>query len=137
MKFVLITLVLTLAFVAEINPAQAATNNVDTVTLGWNPNTEPDLAGYQLYFGQSSNVWTHTKIVPVGTTQAAVPIPTPGTWFFIATAKNTAGIESLPSNMVSYTTPTGPGAATGLRILSAVVTRISTITTATNLITVP
>lgn len=137
MKYILLTLHLTLALVAGITPAGAATNNVDTVTLGWDPSPESDVAGYQLYFGQSSNVWTHVKNVPVSVTQATVDLPTPGTWFFMVTATNQAGLSSLPSNLVSYTTPTGPLAAKGLKILSAVVTRISTITTATNLITVP
>lgn len=114
----------------------AADASFNSVTLGWEPNTEPDLAGYRLYFSKDPNEWTHVKPLELVTT-TTVSLPEPGTWFFILTAKDTEGLESLPSNMVEYTTPTAPSKPGLFRIVSAVATQISTVTTSTNLILVP
>lgn len=113
--------------------AQTNVTSTDTVTLGWNPNTEPDLGGYRVYFSQSTSVWTHAKNVgKVDTTQ--VQIPSPGRWFFTLTATNLAGLESLPSNIVEYTMTNGPAKPSTFRLLSASVVRISSITVASNLV---
>lgn len=114
----------------------AADATFNAVTLAWQPNAETDLAGYRLYFSKSTNEWTHVKAVDL-VTQATVELPSAGIWFFILTAKNQAGLESLPSNVATYTTPTGPGKPGNLRIASAVATQVSTVTTSTNLILVP
>ena len=114
----------------------AADATFNSVTLGWSANPEPDLVGYRLYFSQSTNEWTHVK--PVGlVTEATVELPASGEWFFIITAKNEAGLESLPGNVVQYVTPTGPSRNGTLRILAATATQVSTVTTSTNLILVP
>lgn len=133
-----LALLVFLALCLVPNRAQAQVVNKDAITFTWSPNTETDLVGYKLYFGQNSNIWTHVKLVPVSSApKATVELTAPGPWYFIVTATNLAGLESLPSNMVIYTPPNGPAPAAGFKLLSAVVTRISTVTTATNLITVP
>lgn len=121
---------------AGLLPTEAADANFNSVTLSWNANTETDLAGYRLYFSKDPSAWTHVKPVEL-VTQVTVELPSPGTWFFVVTAKNTAGLESLPSNMVEYTTPTSPLRPGLFRIVSAVATQVSTITTSTNIIIVP
>jgi|GEM_PF-6378011 len=121
---------------AGITPTGAADANFNSVTLGWNANTETDLAGYRLYFSKDPGAWTHVKPLDLVTT-ATVELPEPGTWFFVITAKNSAGLESLPSNMVEYTTPTAPSQPGLFRIVSAVATQVSTVTTSTNIIIVP
>jgi hypothetical protein len=131
-------ILITIAFACLIgSPSmRAADATFNSVTLGWSANAEPDLAGYRLYFSQSTNEWTHVK--PVGlVTEATVELPTPGEWFFILTAKNQADLESLPSNLVRYVTPTGPSRNGTMRILAATATQVSTVTTSTNLILVP
>ncbi len=112
------------------------TTNFNTVTLGWNANTETNLAGYRLYFSQSTSVWTHVKNSGL-VTQTTVSLPSPGIWRFVVTATDVSGLESDPSNMVTYTNPAGPAAPSLLRVLSATITRVSTVTTATNIILVP
>lgn len=113
-----------------------ASNRLDSVTLAWNPNEESDLVGYRLYFSQNTNAWSHVQPVGLVTTTTVV-LPAMGTWFFTLTATNTAGLESPPSPMVQYTTPTAPGKPAVLRLVSAVVSRVSSITTTTNLVYVP
>jgi len=121
---------------AGLHSTGAADANFNSVTLAWNANTETDLAGYRLFFSKDPAAWTHVK--PLGlVTTATIELPASGTWFFIVTAKNTAGLESLPSNMVEYTTPTAPSKPGLFRIVSAVATQISTVTTSTNIIIVP
>lgn len=129
-------LILALVAVAPV-VAPAATNDIDTVTLGWDPNTESNLGGYKLYYSQSTNLWSHLKPVAAPSTQTTVQLTGQGTWYFVLTATNTAGIESLPSNIVVYSTPASPLQPSRLRILSAISTRVSSITTTTNLILVP
>lgn len=126
---------LTLLCLTGITSLEAADSNFNSVTLGWDPNPETDLLGYRLYFSQNTNEWTHVKQVGL-VTQATVELPLPGTWFFIVTAKN-AELESLPSAIVTYTTPTGPSRPGTLRLLAATATQVSTVTTSTNLILVP
>ena len=116
--------------------AASQSPNFDTVTLGWNANTESDLGGYKLYATQNTNLWTHVKSVGL-VTETTLLLPDQGTWYFTLTAINTGGLESEQSNIAVYTTPVSPAKPTLLRIISATATRVSTITTATNLILLP
>lgn len=109
---------------------------LDTITLGWNPSSSPEVNGYSLYFSQSTNQWTHVKKTGL-TLQATVGLPTLGRWFFIATASDTNGLESLPSNMFTYEVKAGPQKPDGLRILSSIITRVETIVKSTNIIVIP
>lgn len=122
--------------VPAVSQAQTNVVNSDTVNLAWNPNTESDIAGYRLYFTQNTNGWTHAKnLGEVTTTQ--VQLPAQGKWYFQLIAINDAGIESLPSNTVEYTTPTGPAKPASFRFVSASAVRASTVTTVTNLTFIP
>ena len=84
-------------------PSQAQTTA--SVTLAWNPSLSSGIAGYRLHYGTSSG--THPNILNVGnTTTATVSSLTVGhRYYFVATAYNTAGLESPPSNEVSVSFP--------------------------------
>jgi hypothetical protein len=77
------------------------------ITLAWDPNLEPDVAGYRLHYGTASG--RYTRQIDVGnTTSATVRNLTDGaTYFFALTAYNTAGHESAPSQEISYPSPDG------------------------------
>lgn len=67
------------------------------VGLAWSRNTEPDIAGYRVYFGSSSGL--HTSEIWVGD-QTSVTISNLHEglrYYFAVTATTTAGIESAPS----------------------------------------
>lgn len=84
-----------------------------TVTLQWDPNAEPDLAGYKIYWGTSSRSYGTSYDVGNATTY---PIPRtfgPGQYFFAATAYNTASAESGYSNEVALAVLPPPPAQTG------------------------
>lgn len=80
--------------------------NVGAAKISWNANTEPDLAGYKLYYGTSSGVYT--TVIDVGLT--ATP-STPSytvynltkgvTYYFNVTAYDTSNNESAFGTEVS------------------------------------
>jgi hypothetical protein len=75
------------------------------VTLGWNANTESDLAGYKIYIGTSSGVYNYATSpyvspVNVGMVQTFTFLLLPGgaTYYFAITAFNSTGQESAFSS---------------------------------------
>ncbi|MFV1995363.1 MAG: immunoglobulin-like domain-containing protein, partial [Verrucomicrobiales bacterium] len=74
-----------------------------SVTLAWDANPEPDIAGYRLSYGTQSA--TYTETIDVGNSLTAT-VPNLGvgiTYYFAVTAYNTANLESAPSEEISYT----------------------------------
>ena len=82
-------------------PVQA----VQSVTLAWNANVDPTVAGCNLYYGVASG--TYTNVVNVGNvTNATIPGLVEGTtYYFAATAYDILGLESVYSNEASYAVP--------------------------------
>jgi hypothetical protein len=75
--------------------------NADTATINANTNT----IGYTLHTGFSSGNYTQTTDLG-NTTAVTVPMSKSGsTYFFVVTAYNTTGTQSLVSNQVSITAP--------------------------------
>jgi hypothetical protein len=74
-----------------------------SATLTWTPNTDSNLAGYKVYRGTASGTYGGAlATVPVGTvTYQATGLSANTTYFFVITAYNSAGNESLFSNEVS------------------------------------
>jgi fibronectin type 3 domain-containing protein len=74
-----------------------------TANLTWDANTDSDLAGYKVYQGTSSGTYAASvSTIPKGTTSYTVAgLQTGTTYFFIITAYDNAGNESLHSNEVS------------------------------------
>ena len=70
--------------------------------------SEPDIAGYRLFYGPTSG--NYTQQIDVGNTTAATVsnLANGGTYFFVVTAYNTDAMESPPSNEVSATVGGGP-----------------------------
>jgi len=72
-----------------------------SVKLQWDPNTEPDLAGYKLYYGTASQNYSHTidlgqvNSYQVGNLQDGLK------YYFAVTAYDIDGNESGFSNEVS------------------------------------
>ncbi len=73
-----------------------------TVTLAWESSPEPDIAGYFVYIGKVSP-GTYEQRVLLGKVNSYTFAVTPNEkWYFVITAFNLAGLESLPSNELSY-----------------------------------
>jgi fibronectin type 3 domain-containing protein len=74
-----------------------------SAALTWNSNTDVDLAGYKIYRSTASGTYgAALATVPAGTvTYLATGLTANTTYFFVITAYDTAGNESLFSNEVS------------------------------------
>ena len=83
----------------------ALTSAANTATLTWNANSETDLAGYKVYVGTSSGAYAAPiATLPKTTTSYTVTgLQTGTTHFFVITAFDTAGKQSLHSNEVRKT----------------------------------
>ncbi len=80
-----------------------------SATLSWTPPTQntdgsplTDLAGYKIYYGtESGNYQTSIQIDNPGIAIYVVENLTPNTYYFVLTAFNSSGVESLFSNEAS------------------------------------
>lgn len=73
------------------------------VTCAWDPNPEPDVQGYILYWGTESG--NYVGNVTTTNTEATATGLLPGTtYYFTVTAFNVYG-ESAPAEEINYTTP--------------------------------
>jgi hypothetical protein len=74
-----------------------------SVTLTWTPNTESDLTGYKIYRATTSGGYGAPLATLQGglTTYTATGLQVGTTYYFVLTAYDSAGNESLPSNEVS------------------------------------
>jgi hypothetical protein len=77
-----------------------------TASLAWtapttndNGTTLTNLAGFKVHYGTSSGLYTGTIVIssPTATNYTAT-LPAGATYYFVVTAYNTSGVESLPSN---------------------------------------
>lgn len=85
----------------------------DRVTLAWDPNPEPDVNAYLIYYGTNSRAYPYSTNVGNITRATVYGLSNGITWYFALTAQNTAGLESDFSSEVvaafgpeTNTTPT-------------------------------
>jgi hypothetical protein len=84
------------------------------VSLAWNPNPEPDIAGYKVHFGTQSGVYSEVIDVS-GATSISLPQMIMGSTYYLAvSAYNTAGQEGPRSAEFSVTAavPSSPALST-------------------------
>jgi len=99
--------------------ASGATLSIKAV---WTPNTEPDMAGYNLYRTDGTRTKINATLIPflTGSTPTAQYSFTvtvsggTGAMTFVLTAVDTANNESLDSNTASYSYDLAPPAAPGM-----------------------
>jgi hypothetical protein len=76
------------------------------VNLAWDANTEPDLAGYKIYWGDSE-IPPFANAADAGnvTSYTVTGLSIGSTYYFAATAYDSAGNESGYSDILKYTVP--------------------------------
>lgn len=80
----------------------AVSSMAKEVKLTWDSNSEPDIAGYKLHYGNSSRSYADAKDIPGAAQQPEGKLNLPvGKWYIAVTAYNAAGMESGYSNEVS------------------------------------
>ena len=72
-----------------------------TATLTWNPDPSTNLAGYKVYLGTASGVYSSSTSVGNVTSYTVPNLGIGNTYYFAVTAYNSNGIESGFSNEVS------------------------------------
>jgi hypothetical protein len=101
--------ILTILILASALLAGNSLLAVQSVTLAWNPSTDPNVTGYNVYYGVASGVYTN-KIDVGNVTNATINGLVEGvTYYFAATAYNILGVESDFSNETSYSVPLNGG----------------------------
>jgi hypothetical protein len=100
---ILLSAILCLTVTFTVNTTEA---HAVGCTLAWDPNTEPDLAGYKVYYGKSSGIYSN--MIDVGNqTHCEAPNLVDGqTYYFSVTAYDIDGNESAFSEEISHTIPT-------------------------------
>lgn len=75
-----------------------------SVTLAWNPDPDPIVVGYFIYYGTLSGVYPN--VVYCTNTSVTISNLNSGVkYYFMATALGNDGVQSLPSDEVSFTIP--------------------------------
>ena len=75
------------------------------VTLAWNPNPEPDLAGYRLYYGTTSGNYAASKDVGNTTEYTLTGLQDGLTYYFSLKAYDQGNNESVFSSELAHTMP--------------------------------
>jgi hypothetical protein len=92
-----------LAAALALESAAALANG--RVTLAWDANSEPDLAGYKVYYGINSRVYPFTVSAGNVTNLTISNLQEGVTYYFAATAYNSAGLESDFSIEIDHIVP--------------------------------
>jgi VCBS repeat protein/fibronectin type III domain protein len=83
-----------------------------SLTLAWDPNREPDIAGYVVYWGTQPGEYPYSWNVGNFTSQQVEGLADATTYYFVVKAYNTSGLMSAPSAEVSGRTSGGSGGCT-------------------------
>ena len=76
-----------------------------SVELTWDQSSDPDVVGYNIYYGTTSGVYTN-EVAFGNVNNAVITNLTPGvTYYFNATDRDAVGDESAFSGETSYTAP--------------------------------
>lgn len=76
-----------------------------SVTFGWEPSTDPNVAGYNIYYGTASHVYDHKVSVGNVSTATISGLVEGTTYYFAATTYDVLNQESVLSDEISYAVP--------------------------------
>ena len=98
-------------FTVSVMPAAAQAR----VTLAWNPIANPLVAGYNIYYGRTSGVYTSKISAGVSTNMTVTNLIVGATYYFATTTYSAGGAESAKSGEVSCLVP-APAPAVQLQV---------------------
>ncbi len=98
-KRVCLTLGLAGALFSFADCARAA----DSVQLGWNPSSDPTVAGYLVSYGAVSGIYTNTTDVGTNLTARLSGMAPGQTYYFVVAAYNALRVSSAPTPEVAFT----------------------------------
>ena len=82
-----------------------ATWGGQSVTLAWNATSESNVAGYAIYYGNTSGNYSTRIDTGTQTTATIAGLKEGQTNYFTVTAYNAAGVESSPAGELAYIVP--------------------------------
>ncbi|MEY2539352.1 MAG: hypothetical protein QOG67_3092 [Verrucomicrobiota bacterium] len=85
--------------------ATAGPTQANTVSLAWEASPDSSVVGYNLSYGTASGDYTQSTDVGTSLSGTISGLSPSTTYFAVVTAYNAAGLHSLASNEVSFTTP--------------------------------
>ena len=88
-----------------ISYSQLSAYATGSVVLTWNPSTDPNVAGYRVYYGVESRVYTNMVDAGDATSVTISNLVEGVTYYFAATAYNILDMESAYSDETSYAVP--------------------------------
>ena len=94
-------LLLLLAILSLLVPAAHA----GQVTVAWDPNPEPEVAGYKIYYGNTAGNYTSSLDAGNATSILISGLQDGATYFFSAVAYDASHTESGFSNEITYAVP--------------------------------
>lgn len=95
-----------LMLLALLMSTMSASAQFVTVTLAWDANQEADLAGYKLYYAEYGDAPSVVNVRVSSQPSVTLDSLSPNTAYtFYVTAYNTAGLESDPSETITWETP--------------------------------
>ena len=74
------------------------------VALAWNPSASSNIVGYNVYYGGVSGIYTNEVSAGSMTNLTITGLATNTTYYFVATAVNSSGVQSIFSSPASYYT---------------------------------
>jgi hypothetical protein len=78
---------------------------VQSVTFGWEPSMDPNVAGYNIYYSTASHAYDHQISVGNVSTATISGLVEGTTYYFAATTYDVLNQESVLSDEISYTVP--------------------------------
>jgi hypothetical protein len=95
-----------LGFILALSPVSSF--GQANVTLAWNPSTNPIVAGYNIYYGGASGVYTNKINAGMNTSVTISNLTEGDTYYFTSTTYSETGAESALSSQISYTIAVQP-----------------------------
>ena len=91
----------------------AAAQNTFSATVAWNASTSTNVAGYKVYYGTHSGVYTNIVVVSATTTSLQLAdLPAATTYFVAVKTVSPSGAQSAFSAEVYFATPSAPTLST-------------------------
>lgn len=94
--------------------ASASAQAYNSVTVAWDANTEPDIAGYIVYWGNGSRSYDRSVDVGNVTQYTITGLQDLQTYYFAVRAYNTEGLQSAYSAEVTKSIPRNPDLVVGV-----------------------
>ena len=95
-----------LGFIFAVSPISSFASA--NVTLSWSRSTYPIVAGYNIYYGDASGVYTNVIDAGTNTSVTISNLINGATYYFASATYSAAGAVSALSSEVSYTVPVVP-----------------------------